>query len=74
MDLYLYFTGAFPRFSPLQGAILGKRNAMSYLDTNKRFYDYGRSYQGIVCECCYNHCDIDELSQYCLYDKRNALK
>ncbi|XP_076078985.1 con-Ins Im1-like [Mytilus galloprovincialis] len=62
----------FPRFSPLQGQILGKRNALSYLGKSKRFYDYGSSYQGIVCECCYNHCSLDELSQYCLFDKKDS--
>jgi ribosome modulation factor len=25
----------------------------------------GHGYQGIVCECCYNHCDVTELTQYC---------
>lgn len=62
------FADDFPRFSPMQGQILGKRNALSYLGRDKRFYEFGDKYQGIVCECCYHHCSYDELSQYCLYD------
>ena len=60
------FTDPFPRVSPLQGIILGKREAVSYLTKRSS----GTTFQGIVCECCYNQCAFEELFQYCLFRRK----
>ncbi|KAK3096599.1 hypothetical protein FSP39_001578 [Pinctada imbricata] len=54
-----------PRLSPLQGIIIGKRDAFSYLGGHR-----GHREVGIVCECCYNQCAYDELQQYCDFRKK----
>ncbi|GAB1600636.1 con-Ins Im1-like [Argonauta hians] len=47
------------RSSTLKDIIISKTKAKSYL--MKR----DRNWSGIVCECCYNTCSIDELLDYC---------
>ena len=37
---------------------MAKDEAFTYLQKRE-------TSQGIVCECCYNHCNLQELSEYC---------
>ena len=50
---------------------LPKEEALSYFEkrTVAKWDISGPGYQGIVCECCYNRCDIMELKQYCAQPK-----
>lgn len=48
--------------SPSVGGIVDKRKAATYLK-KRNMYDQ----KGIVCECCYNNCEIFELQEYCNY-------
>ncbi|XP_063403492.1 molluscan insulin-related peptide 3-like [Mytilus trossulus] len=59
----------YPRVSRLQGIILGKREAFSYLSKRSSAIRF----QGIICECCYNQCGYDELLQYCSFRKKRDL-
>ncbi|XP_048768251.1 con-Ins Im2-like [Ostrea edulis] len=59
----------FPRYSPLEGLILGKREASMYL-TSEHSRTKRNAYTGIVCECCYHSCDYFELFQYCAARKK----
>lgn len=59
----------FPRYSPLEGLILGKREASMYL-TSQHSRTKRNAYQGIVCECCYHGCNWFELQQYCGFRKK----
>nr|XP_022289108.1 con-Ins Im2-like [Crassostrea virginica] len=63
----------FPRYSPLEGLILGKREASMYL-TSQHSRTKRNTYQGIVCECCYHSCDYFELFQYCGARKKRDTK
>ncbi|XP_061193194.1 con-Ins Im2-like [Saccostrea echinata] len=63
----------FPRYSPLEGLILGKREASMYL-SSEHSRTKRNTYTGIVCECCYHSCDYFELLQYCAVRKKRDTK
>jgi len=46
---------------------LQKSQALTYFKSEKRDYS-GQT--GLVCECCYHMCTIEELEEYCV-DKRD---
>lgn len=64
LAIYDFVIVDFPRYSPLEGLILGKREASMYL-TSQHSRTKRNAYQGIVCECCYHSCNWFELQQYC---------